>query len=117
MNKKEVKIRLTEDELIHLNNNVAKTGLSREQYLRLLITDRIPVELLPADYRVILRQLFQLVAVFNEMKNQPMTEANQILLCNALHTVQSTAAMMQLHLVPVQAGAYIPQGKEELKIA
>lgn len=117
MNKKEVKIRLTEDELIHLNNNVAKTGLSREQYLRLLITDRIPVELLPADYRVILRQLFQLVAVFNEMKDQPMTEANQILLCNALHTVQSTAAMMQLYLVPVQAGAYIPQGKEGLKVA
>lgn len=30
MKKKEVKIRLTEGELAHLNDNVVKTGLSRE---------------------------------------------------------------------------------------
>ena len=33
---REVKVRLTEGELARLNDNVALTGLSREQYLRLL---------------------------------------------------------------------------------
>lgn len=41
MKKKEVKIRLTEGELARLNDNVAKTGLSRETYLRLLISHRV----------------------------------------------------------------------------
>lgn len=60
MKKKEVKIRLTEGELARLNDNVAKTGLSRETYLRLLISHRVPVELPPADYRALMRQLWQI---------------------------------------------------------
>lgn len=60
MKKKEVKIRLTEGELARLNDNVAKTGLSRETYLRLLISHRVPVELPPADYRALMRQLRQI---------------------------------------------------------
>lgn len=54
---REVKIRLAEDELEHLNKNVAMTGLSRERYLRLLITEKVPVALPPADYGSIVRQL------------------------------------------------------------
>lgn len=54
---KEVKIRLAEEELERLNKNVAMTGLSRERYLRLLITEKVPVALPPADYGSIMRQL------------------------------------------------------------
>lgn len=54
---KEVKIRLGEDELESLNKNVALTGLSRERYLRMLIKEKVPVALPPADYRGIMRQL------------------------------------------------------------
>lgn len=41
MKKNEVKICLTEGQLARLNDNVAKTGLSRETYFRLPITRRL----------------------------------------------------------------------------
>lgn len=54
---REVKFRLTEKELERLNNNVAMTGLSRKQDLRVLVSRKIPMALPPADYRVLIRQM------------------------------------------------------------
>ena len=48
---KDVKVRIPEEELAVLNCRVAKTGMSREQYIRCLIADTIPAEYPPADYR------------------------------------------------------------------
>ena len=42
--KNRVEIRLSDDELNHLNVAVAKTGLSREAYLRLIIQKIVPAE-------------------------------------------------------------------------
>ena len=39
---KDVKVRIPEEELAVLNCRVAKTGMSREQYIRCLIADTIP---------------------------------------------------------------------------
>lgn len=49
---KDVKVRIPEEELAVLNCRVAKTGMSREQYIRCLIADTIPAEYPPADYRL-----------------------------------------------------------------
>ena len=38
---KDVKVRIPEEELAVLNCRVAKTGMSREQYIRCLIADNI----------------------------------------------------------------------------
>lgn len=57
---KQVKIRLSHREWEFLNENVAKTGLSRERYLRLLIAQKTPIALPPADYHVLIRQLGQI---------------------------------------------------------
>lgn len=57
---KEIKIRLSQDELEFLNQNVAKTGLPRERYLRLLIAQKTPTALPPADYNVLIRKLYQI---------------------------------------------------------
>ena len=54
---KDVKVRIPEEELAVLNCRVAKTGMSREQYIRCLIADTIPAEYPPADYRLIIRKL------------------------------------------------------------
>ena len=42
--KNRIEIRLSDDELNHLNVAVAKTGLSREAYLRLIIQKIVPAE-------------------------------------------------------------------------
>lgn len=39
-----IEIRLSDDELNYLNSAVAKTGLSREAYLRLIIQKIVPAE-------------------------------------------------------------------------
>ena len=57
---KDVKVRIPEEELAVLNCRVAKTGMSREQYIRCLIADTIPAEYPPADYRLIIRKLDEL---------------------------------------------------------
>lgn len=54
---KDVKVRIPEEELAVLNCRVAKTCMSREQYIRCLIADTIPAEYPPADYRLIIRKL------------------------------------------------------------
>ena len=42
---KDVKVRIPEEELAVLNCRVAKTGMSREQYIRCLIADTIPLNI------------------------------------------------------------------------
>lgn len=51
-------LRLNDDELERLNIAVAKTGLSREAYLRKLIAGQQPKELPPPDFRPMMRQLY-----------------------------------------------------------
>lgn len=51
-------LRLNDDEFEKLNKAVAKTGLSREAYLRKLIAGQQPKELPPPDFRPMMRQLY-----------------------------------------------------------
>ena len=67
---KDVKVRIPEEELAVLNCRVAKTGMSREQYIRCLIADTIPAEYPPADYRLIIRKLDELQEVMEALVDE-----------------------------------------------
>ena len=59
MNKRiyEIKVRMTADEMAHLNQLVAASGLSRETYLRMLISGVVPKEEPPPDFWAMMREL------------------------------------------------------------
>ncbi len=103
MKKKEVKIRLTEGELAHLNDNVVKTGLSRETYLRLLISHRVPVELPPADYRALIRQLRQIQLCLINAPARSENDTDPFALQNTLQALDHTLLAMQHAVLPRQA--------------
>lgn len=42
VNKKEIKLRLTDSELDHLNKSVKESNLSRESYIRMCINGLLP---------------------------------------------------------------------------
>jgi hypothetical protein len=53
----EIKVRFIRDELQSLDKKVKKTGLSREGYVRTLCNNKTPVELPPADYFALIREV------------------------------------------------------------
>lgn len=59
MNKRtyEIKVRLTADEMAHLNQLVTTSGLSRETYLRKLISGVVPKEAPLPDFWAMMREL------------------------------------------------------------
>ena len=54
---KEIKIRLSLIELENLNECVKKTGLSREEYIRTLISGYVPAPRISDDVKEIIKQL------------------------------------------------------------
>lgn len=59
MNKRiyEIKVRLAADEMAYLNQLVAASGLSRETYLRMVISGVVPKEAPPPDFWAMMREL------------------------------------------------------------
>jgi hypothetical protein len=53
----EIKVRFTPDELQTLDKKVKRTGMSREGYVRTLCNNKLPVELPPADYHTLVREV------------------------------------------------------------
>ena len=83
MNKRiyEIKVRLAADEMAHLNQLVAASGLSRETYLRKLISGVIPKEAPPPDFWAMMRELH---AIGNNM-NQIAMKAHSLNTIDAKH--------------------------------
>lgn len=54
---KEIKVRLTEKELMMLNHYVSQTGLSREEYIRSLIKKAVPAHTPSAELVETIKQL------------------------------------------------------------
>ena len=83
MNKRiyEIKARLTADEIGHLNQLVAASGLSREAYLRKLISGVVPKEAPPPDFWAMMRELH---AIGNNL-NQIATKAHGLNAVDARH--------------------------------
>lgn len=53
----EIKVRLTQAEMVHLTRLVSASGLSRETYLRKLISGVVPKEAPPPDFFAMMREL------------------------------------------------------------
>lgn len=53
----EIKVRLTQAEMVHLTRLVSASGLSRETYLRKLISGVVPKEAPPPDFFAMVREL------------------------------------------------------------
>lgn len=50
-------VRMTKEELASLDKKVKKTGMSREGYVRTLCNNKTPVEIPPADYYALVREV------------------------------------------------------------
>ena len=97
---KDVKVRIPEEELAVLNCRVAKTGMSREQYIRCLIADTIPAEYPPADYRLIIRKLDELQETMDALVEENPIRRDAMKLYITLQNVASTADMLRRAVVP-----------------
>ena len=53
----EIKVRLTQAEMVHLTRLVSASGLSREAYLRKLISGVVPKEAPPPGFFAVVREL------------------------------------------------------------
>lgn len=90
---REVKFRLTEKELERLNNNVAMTGLSREQYLRVLVSRKIPMALPPADYRVLIRQMIWVEEELRKIREGSNPDEDMSMLEYTLQVLNNTIVL------------------------
>ena len=63
----EIKVRLTQAEMVHLNRLVNGSKLSREAYLRQLISGVIPQDAPPPDYFSMMQQLYRIGNNLNQI--------------------------------------------------
>ena len=63
----EIKIRLTQAEMVHLNRLVNGSKLSREAYLRQLISGVVPQDAPPPDYFSMMQQLYRIGNNLNQI--------------------------------------------------
>ena len=97
-----IKVRIPEDELENLNRRVARSGVSREEFVRRVLAGAVIMETPPADYRLVLRKL-------DEIQDPQMVDNMQLV--SALQGVAGTAIAMLKVMCPTTYAA-IPQ--EEL---
>ena len=77
----EIKVRLTQAEMVHLTRLVSASGLSRETYLRKLISGLVPKEAPPPDFFAMVRELHY---IGNNL-NQIATKAHALNAIDAKH--------------------------------
>ena len=63
----EIKVRLSQNEADALNKRVEKSRLSREAYIRQLITGYVPREAPPPDYYAMMRELYRIGTNLNQI--------------------------------------------------
>ena len=77
----EIKVRLTQAELVHLTRLVRASGLSRETFLRRLISGVVPRDAPPPDFFSMMRELHY---IGNNL-NQIATKAHALNAIDAKH--------------------------------
>ena len=77
----EIKVRLTQAEMVHLTRLLSASGLSREAYLRKLISGVVPREVPPPDFFAMVRELHYIA---NNL-NQVATKAHALNAIDAKH--------------------------------
>ena len=100
----EIKVRLTQAEMVHLNRLVNGSKLSREAYLRQLIAGVVPQDAPPPDYFSMMQQLYR---IGNNL-NQIALKAHALGAIDARHydeTVQEFREAVQT----IQAAVLLPR--------
>ena len=69
----EIKVRLTQAEMVHLNRLVNGSKLSREVYLRQLISGVVPQDAPPPDYFSMMQQLYRIGNNLNQIAQKAHT--------------------------------------------
>lgn len=106
-----IKVRIPEDELENLNRHVARAGVSREEFVRCVLTGAVIMETTPADYRLVLRKLDEIQdALETATQANPQTVVNMQLV-SALQGVARTATAILKIMCP---RAYVAVPQEEL---
>lgn len=100
-----IKVRIPEDELENLNRRVARSGVSREEFVRRVLAGAVIMETPPADYRLVLRKLDEIQDAL-----ETVIQANPQMV-SALQGVAGTATAMLKVMCP-RTYAAVPQ--EEL---
>ena len=63
----QIPIRMNSAEYDDLMNKVAKSGLTREQYIRLVLNDAVPREAPPVDYFTLISELRRIGSNINQV--------------------------------------------------
>ena len=106
-----IKVRIPEDELENLNRHVARAGVSREEFVRRVLTGAVIMETPPADYRLVLRKLDEIQdALETAIQANPQMVVNMQLV-STLQGVAGTATAMLKVICP---RAYVAVPQEEL---
>lgn len=100
----EIKIRLTQAEIVHLNRLVNGSKLSREAYLRQLISGVVPQDAPPPDYFPMMQQLYR---IGNNL-NQIAQKAHAL---NAIDTYHYDEAVREFReaVQEIQAAVLLPR--------
>lgn len=64
---KEIKVRLNKNELQELDEKVKSTGMSREGYVRAVLARKTPVQIPPAPYYDLMREVHALGNSMNQL--------------------------------------------------
>lgn len=100
----EIKVRLTQAEMVHLTRLVNGSKLSREAYLRQLISGVIPQDAPPPDYFSMMQQLYR---IGNNL-NQIAQKAHAL---NAIDTYRYDEAVREFReaVQKIQAAVLLPR--------
>lgn len=100
----EIKVRLTQAEMVHLTRLVNGSKLSREAYLRQLISGVIPQDAPPPDYFSMIQQLYR---IGNNL-NQISQKAHAL---NAIDTYHYDEAVREFReaVQKIQAAVLLPR--------
>lgn len=71
------------------------TGLSREQYLRVLVSRKIPMTLPPADYRVLIRQMIWVEEELRKIREGSSPDEDMSMLEYTLQVLNNTIVLAQ----------------------
>lgn len=100
----EIKIRLTQAEIVHLNRLVNGSKLSREAYLRQLISGVVPQDAPPPDYFSMMQQLYRIGNNLNQI-------AHKAHALNAIDTYHYDEAVREFReaVQEIQAAVLLPR--------
>ena len=123
MRKRQVKVQcyLSADELIQLDREVVKSGLSRSAYLRVLISGKMPQPLPPAEYQAMMAEISRLKAEVTLLRDA-LIQRDELPRAARLETLRQEIIRQMKAIIaavmrdaPLRTNADAPPGKKRRK--